>query len=108
MTDAPNQRLCKECKEWYDARASACYLCGAESSEENAALKRATEMAALNGALARQVGFAKADAAAESQFRQARNTGNADLANRPLGNYPGYGQLVNSIRSSLRESGFGE
>lgn len=104
MADAPNQRLCKNCKEWYDSRAAACYLCGEEASKPNEALV----VAQLNGALARQSAYARADAAAEAQFRQARNTNNADIANRPLHNYPGYGQLVGSIKRQLRESGFGE
>ena len=104
MADAPNQRLCKNCKEWYDARAPACYLCGEEASKPNEALV----VAQMNGALARQVGYAQADQRAQQQFDTARRTNNADLANRPLRGYPGYGELVGSIKRKLQESGFGE
>ena len=104
MTDSPNQRLCKNCKEWYDSRASACYLCGTESSEHNEALVAAR----LNGALATQVGYANAEARAEQQFKTAHRTGDMNLANRPLSNYPGYSGLVGSIKRQLQESGFGE
>lgn len=107
MTDTPNQVLCGGCKEWYDARAPACYLCGHERPEVNVALKNAIAAERMNGALARQAGYARAEAAAESQFRQARNTGNADLANRPLTNYPNYGSLVGSIKQQLSDANFG-
>jgi hypothetical protein len=108
MTESHEQRLCMDCKKWIDARASQCYLCGGTGSEENAALKRSVELAQLNGALSRQVGFANAEARAEAQFKQAHRTGNADLANRPLSGIPGYSGLVGSIKQKLQESGFGE
>jgi len=97
-----------DCKEWIDARAQQCYICGGTGSEVNIALKKATETAQLNGALSRQVANANADARADAQFKQARRTGNADLANRPLNGYPGYDKLVGSIKSRLQESGFGQ
>lgn len=104
MTESHNQRLCKNCKEWYDARASACYLCGTEASDHNEALVAAR----LNGALSQQVANANADARAEAQFRQAHRTGSMETANRPLNGYPGYGSLVGSIKRQLKEAGFGE
>ncbi len=98
MNDTPNQRLCTECKEWIDARAADCYVCGAAGPAQNNALV----LARLNGALSTQVGHARADAAADAQFKQAARTNNPDIANRPLRNYPGYSSLVKSIKSQLQ------
>ena len=97
-----------DCKAWIDARAQQCYLCGGTGSEVNIALKKATETAQLNGALSRQVANANADARAEAQFKQAHRTGDGNIANRPLNNYPGYKDFVGSIKSRLQESGFGQ
>jgi hypothetical protein len=107
LSDSPNQVLCNSCKEWYDARASACYLCGEERPDVNAALKRATETAQLNGALSRQVANANAERRAEAQFRQAHNTGRADIADRPLTGVSGYSDLVGSIKAKLQNENFG-
>jgi len=105
--DTPNQRLCKECNEWIDARAPDCYLCGAEGPRTNVALKRAVETERLNSALSRQVANANAESRAAQQFATARRTGDANLANRPLSGVNGYGSLVNSIKTQLAESNFG-
>ena len=110
MSDTPNQRLCKECKEWIDARAPSCYLCGAEGPDVNAALKRAVETERLNSALSRQVANANAEGRAAQQFQAARRTGGAagdQIASRPLTGINGYDSLVGSIKSSLQEQGFG-
>lgn len=104
--DPVNQRLCKSCGEWYDARAQACYLCGEEASERNDALQKAVETTRLNSALARQVGTANAEGAAAQQFRSARATGRGH--DQPLRGIPGYSGLVGEIKRGLAESGFGE
>lgn len=111
MTESHNQRLCMDCKEWIDARAPSCYLCGGGETAENAALKRAVETAALNGALATQVGYANAEARADAQFKQAHRVGGSagmEIANRPVRGVAGYDQLVGRIKSQLKEAGIGE
>ena len=107
MTDSPKVVLCNDCKMWFDASLPACPSCDHERAAYNHALKKSVDTSRLNAALATQVGHAQADARAQQQFSTARRTGNAELANRPLNNYPGYNQLVSSIKNKLADSNFG-
>jgi hypothetical protein len=105
--DAPKVVLCNDCKMWFDATLAQCPSCDHERPGVNVALKNAVQTERLNSALSRQTGFAAADKRAEQQFRSAANTGDASVANRPLNNYPGYSNLVGSIKQQLAESNFG-
>lgn len=104
MTESATTRKCKNCGEWYDARAAACYICGDEDREENYALQKAVETSRLNGALSSQLGAVRGEQRAEQLFRSARNSGTA--YDRPLTGINGYGTLVGRIRNALEESGF--
>ena len=103
MGDSPKVVLCNECKMWFDAQLSACPSCEYVRPDENKALVTAR----LNGALATQVGHAKAEAAAQRQFDTAWRTGNADLANRRPAGYPNYDSLVSRIKAHVKDAGIG-
>jgi hypothetical protein len=107
VTDQPKVVLCNDCKMWFDASLPSCPSCERERPEVNQALKNAVATERLNSALSRQVSYANADKRAEQQFRTARNTGDSSLADRPLNNYPGYSNLVGSIKQKLADSNFG-
>lgn len=101
--DAATTRKCQnpECGEWYDARAPACYVCGAEDREYNNALKKAVETSRLNGALAAQMSNANAEARAETTLRSARRDPSGEAFVRARPNVRGYNDLVSGIRDSL-------
>lgn len=101
------QRQCPECKEWYDARSQACYLCGEDERQRNIALERAVHTTNLNSALAQNVGVARGEAGAEQHLRTARNAKDERAFGRPL-NVPGYSSLVADIKQALAEQNFGE
>lgn len=106
MTDSPNQRLCTGCKEWIDARAPSCYLCGAEGPQINAALKNAVETERLNANLY----------AAGNRAMQERRVGasipSSGLAGKTgpsrLYNVEGAQGLAQHYKSQLQQAGFGE
>lgn len=100
VSDAPTTRKCQSCGEWYDARAPACYICGAEDREYNHALKKAVETSRLNGALSGQMQYANAEARAEQTLRAAKSGGSDSFA-RARPNVRGYNDLVQGIKNSL-------
>ncbi len=104
MSEAVTTRKCKNCGEWYDARASACYICGQESEEYNHALKKANDLSRLNGALSTQMNIAGAEARAGSMLGTAPPGGGTP---RYTGRLPvaGYNSLHTRIKNALEESG---
>lgn len=99
MTDEPVKTVCcPKCREWYDARAGACYLCGEERPDTNIALIRAQHATALNTATSRQMALAQAEARVTSMIpSDARGkTGPSRLY--PL---PGAQNLAASIKSQV-------
>lgn len=103
LADAPKQRCCQNCHEWYDARASQCYLCGEEAPEGNYALKKAVETERLNTNLSRQANQVRGEAAATRTLDQARRAGRPHDGALPVN---GYRDLVGSIKASLENAGF--
>lgn len=93
---AAQQVCCANCHEWYDARASACYLCGQERPDYNAALANAVHTTRLNSALSRQSGVARA----EGQIRAPNGSGGGAGPSTPY-NVPGYRDLAASLKSKL-------
>lgn len=90
------QVCCASCHEWYDARAAACYLCGQERPDYNAALANAVHTTRLNSALSRQ----SAGARAESQIRTPNGAQGGSGPSTPY-NVPGYRDLAASLKSKL-------
>lgn len=99
----PTTRKCTACGEWYDARASACYVCGEEARQYNHALKMAVETSRLNGALAQQQSYAAGEARAEATLRAARRDPSGEAFVRARPRVPGYNDLVTGIKNSLEE-----
>lgn len=103
--ESHNQRLCTSCNEWIDARATTCYLCGEDKAEYNHALKKANDMARLNGALSSQLGTVRGEMAAEQRIRGARNTVTGHVGALPTA---GYQSLQGKIKQALQNQNFAE
>jgi len=103
-TDSPNQRLCTGCKEWIDARAQSCYLCGADAPEVNQALKNAIATERLNANLGMHAGRAQAERRVGASIPQnAKGAGPTQLYR-----VPGAQALADHYKTELRNVGFGE
>ena len=98
------QRLCLDCREWIDARAVSCYICGSEAPERNSAAVNAAHAERMNGHL-----FGEGNAALRDH-QATRNipTGNLNGRVGPQGNAyqgaRGRDQLYKHIRQQLREA----
>ena len=104
MTDSPNQRLCTGCKEWIDARAPSCYLCGADAPQVNQALKNAVETERLNANLYMHAGRAQQEKMLGSQIPQSPSGAGPSR----LYNIPGARDLAGHYKAELQKAGFGE
>lgn len=104
MTDSPNQRLCKGCKEWIDARAASCYLCGEEAPERNVALVNAIHTERVNANILAQAGAAQRERQVTSRIPQ-RPSGTGPTQ---LYNVSGARELAAHYKSQLQQAGFGE
>lgn len=101
VEDAVRTVRCNGCHEWYDARASSCYLCGEERPEQNIALIRATNMERLNGALRSQAQAI----GPEAQATRMIPSGNLQGKTGPSKLYPGAGAVAAGIKRKLVEGG---
>lgn len=99
MADSPNQVCCSACHEWYDARASSCYLCGEDRPDHNQALKNAVNTERLNSALSRQARYAGAEKGIRTPGPQG-GTGPSDLYRVPYAS-----DLAASIKDKLQQGG---
>lgn len=96
--DEPIKQICcPNCHEWYDARAHACYLCGHERAEYNAALANAVATERLNSALGRQTRAA----GVEKQIGSMVPSGGLGGKAGPTQLYPGQKALADSIREKV-------
>lgn len=100
-TESHQQRRCNGCREWIDARAVECYLCGAVKSERAASAALAYEQQ-MNSHLHGEGNAALRDHAATrnipTSMSGAGPSGNAYAGAR------GRSELYNHIRSQLREA----
>lgn len=104
MTESPNQRLCTGCKEWIDARAATCYLCGEDAPARNVALINAVHEERVNSNLL----------AAGNRAMQEKRIG-ASIPQRPSGTGPtrlynvdGARDLAAHYKRQLQATGLGE
>ena|SRR5690348_15253827 len=100
--ESHKQRLCMDCREWIDARAVTCYLCGAEKETEVAASVLAAERERLNGHLYGEGNAAMRDHAATRNI-PTRASGVGPQGNAYAG-ARGRQDLYNHIRQQLREA----
>lgn len=101
MPDDPVKTVCcPSCHEWYDARAAACYLCGTERPEYNAALATAVLTDRLNSSLAGQ----NRAASEERRLTQMIPSGGLGGRSGPAQLYPG--SSTRDLASSIREKIF--
>lgn len=96
------QRLCLDCREWIDARAVSCYICGAEAPERNSAAVNAAHQERMNAHLYGEGNAALRDHQATRNIPTNANgvgpSGNAYAGAR------GRGDLYKHIRQQLREA----
>lgn len=104
MTDSPNQRLCNGCREWIDARASTCYLCGEEAPAKNVALINAAHAERVNANLYATGNRAMQEKRVSSQIPQ-RPSGTGPTR---LYNVEGAQGLAAHYKRELQSVGFGE
>lgn len=106
MTDSPNQRLCKDCKQWIDARAASCYLCGAEGPKQNVALINAVHAESVNSNLYATGNRAMAEKRVSASIPSGGLAGKTGPTR--LYDVPGAQALASHYKSQLQEAGFGE
>lgn len=105
MTEQPhNQRLCMDCREWIDARAVACYLCGAEKATEVSGAVQAAERERLNGHLFGEGNAAMRDHAATRSIPTGNLNGRAGPSGAAYQGARGRNELYAHIRQQLREA----
>lgn len=103
MSEEPHhQRRCNSCREWIDARASTCYLCGEEKETEIAASALASHATSMNSHLFGEGNAAMRDHQATRNIPTSANgvgpSGNAYAGAR------GRDQLYKHIRGQLKEA----
>ena len=104
MTDeAPHhQRRCNSCREWIDARAVVCYLCGDEKSEERTSAVAAAHAERVNANLFSEGNAAMRDHAATRNI-PSRASGVGPQGNAYRG-AKGGDALYRHIRQKLKEA----
>ena len=101
--EAPHhQRRCNDCREWIDARAATCYLCGGEKETETAASAIESHRTQMNGHLFGEGNAALRDhQATRSIPTSASGVGPQGAAYQGA---RGRDQLYRHIRQQLREA----
>lgn len=104
MTESHKQRMCMDCREWIDARAATCYLCGAEKETELAgsALQAHTER--MNAHLFGEGNAAMRDHAATRNIPSGNLNGRQGPQGNAYAGARGRNELYAHIRQQLREA----
>lgn len=104
MTDSHQQRLCNGCREWIDARAQECYLCGAERAERNTAAVNAAHAERVNSHLLGEGNAAMRDHQATRSIPQGNLGGKMGPQGEAYRGARGRGDLYKHIRGQLYEA----
>jgi len=102
--EAHHQRRCNGCREWIDARAASCYLCGDEAPERNSAAVNAAHAERVNGHLLGEGNSALRDHAATRNIPTGGMNGKTGPSGNAYAGARGRGELYNHIRQQLREA----
>src|SRR5690242_18369604 len=102
--ESHKQRLCMDCREWIDARALTCYLCGAEKDTEVSAAAQAAERERLNGHLYGEGNAAMRDHQATRNIPQGNLNGRMGPSGAAYQGARGRNELYAHIRNQLREA----
>ena len=102
--ESHRQRRCNSCREWIDARAVVCYLCGEEKEEQNLAATIQAHRTEVNSHLYGEGNAAMRD----HQATRSIPTGNLNGRSGPSGaayqGARGRNDLYNHIRRQLFEA----
>ena len=99
-----HQRRCNDCREWIDARAQTCYLCGGERDETNTAAVTAAHAERMNGHLYGEGNAAMRDHAATRNIPQGGMNGKVGPSGNAYAGARGRNELYAHIRQQLREA----
>ena len=102
MTEPHQQRRCNGCREWIDARAPECYLCGGEKPERNSAAVNAAHETAMNGHLYGEGNAALRDHAATRNI--PTSAGGVGPSGNAYAGARGRNDLYQHFRQQLREA----
>lgn len=104
MSESHHQRMCMDCREWIDARAVTCYLCGAEKETATAASALESHRTQLNGHLFGEGNAAMRDHQATRNIPTGGMNGKVGPSGNAYAGARGRDQLYNHIRQQLREA----
>lgn len=102
-TESHQQRRCNGCREWIDARAVECYLCGVAKAESAASATQA-HRESMNGHLFGEGNAAMRDHAATRNIPQGGMNGRVGPSGEAYKGARGRDDLYRHIRSQLREA----
>lgn len=102
--EAHKQRMCMECREWIDARAATCYLCGGEAAERNTAAVNAAHAERVNSHLFGEGNAAMRDHAATRNIPTGGMNGRVGPSGNAYAGARGRDDLFKHIRQQLREA----
>jgi hypothetical protein len=102
--EGPTTRCCRNCREWYDARADSCYICGEERPEVNLAAAKAAHAQEVNSHLFGEGNAAMRDHAATRNIPTGNMNGKVGPSGDAYRGARGGDALYRHFREQLREA----